>query len=156
MNYQRRLLVGATVLTLLAGGVHASDEHGTANEAMALVKKASEYVEANGKEKAFADFNNSKGQFANKDLYIFVIDASGKMLSHGANAKMIDKNVIDLKDADDKYFIREFVNVANTKGKGWIDYKWVNPVNKAIEIKSSYVERHADLIIGCGIYKQAL
>jgi cytochrome c len=60
-----------------------------------------------------------------------------------------------LKDADGKYFMREMVKVAQTKGTGWVDYKWTNPVSKKIEHKSSYVKRvgNENLLIGCGIYK---
>ena len=86
-------------------------------------------------------------------MYIFVFDMSGKTLAHGSNPKLLGKNMTDLKDADGKYFVRSFIEVANTKGKGWIDYKWINPVSKAIEQKSSYIEKVGDVLVGCGIYK---
>lgn len=46
-----------------------------------------------------------------------------------------------------------FIDVANSKGKGWVDYKWPNPTTKAVEAKSTYIEKTDDLVIGCGIYK---
>jgi cytochrome c len=136
-----------------SGTASAVADKGTAVEATALVKKANDYLKANGKEKAFAEFNNAKGQFIDRDLYIFVFDMNGKTLAHGTNPKLLDKNMTELKDADGKYFIKEFLDVANTKGKGWIDYKWTNPVTKAIEPKSTYIEKAGDVLIGCGIYK---
>lgn len=49
---------------------------------------------------------------------------------------------------------KEFIKTANSKtGKGWVDYKWPNPLSKALEAKSSYVEKAGEVIIGCGIYK---
>jgi len=45
------------------------------------------------------------------------------------------------------------VEVAKGKGKGWVEYKWPNPVNSAIESKASYVERVDDMLVGSGIYK---
>ena len=45
-----------------------AQERGTAKEAMAVVDKAIAYYKANGKAKAFAEFNNKKGQFLKKDL----------------------------------------------------------------------------------------
>lgn len=132
---------------LAAGG------KGSADEAIALVKKAANYLKNNDKEKAYAEFDNNKGQFIDRDLYIFVFDMSGKTLAHGTNPRLLGKNMIDLKDADGKYFVRSFIEVANTKGKGWIDYKWTNPVSKAIEQKSSYIEKVGDVLVGCGIYK---
>lgn len=132
----------------------AADGRGTADEAVALVKKGIAYIKANGMEKANAAISEPKGQFFEKDLYLFIFDQSGKALSHGANPKLIGKNMIELKDVDEKYFIKEFYEVANKKGKGWIDYKWPHPVTKVIEQKSTYVEKLDDgNIIGCGIYK---
>jgi cytochrome c len=128
-------------------------DKGSAEEATALVKKAIAYLKANGKEKAFAEFNNPNGQFKDRDLYIAVNDMNGKMLAHGANPKLIDKNLIDLKDAEGKYFIKGFIELAGSKGKGWVDYKWPNPLTKAVEQKSSYVEKMDDLVVICGIYK---
>lgn len=129
-------------------------ERGTADEAGALVKKGIAYLKANGAEKAYAAFNDPAGQFVDRDLYLFVFDMNGKTLAHGANKKLLDKTLIDLKDADGKAFIKEFVDVANKKGKGWVEYKWPHPQTKAIENKASYIEKLPDgTLIGVGIYK---
>lgn len=138
---------------LFSQGALASGGKGSADEATALTKKAVAYMKANGKEKAFAEFNNPGGQFKDRDMYIFVVDFNGKTLAHGANAKLVDKNMLELKDADGKLFIKEFIDVAKGKGNGWVDYKWPNPVTKAIEAKSSYVEKVDDMLVACGIYK---
>lgn len=126
---------------------------GTADEATAMVKKAVAHLKAQGKDKAFADFSNSK-EFKNDDLYIFVTDMSGKMQAHGTNPKLVGKDLISLKDADGKFFVKSYIELAKSKGSGWVDYKWINPSNSAIQTKSTYVEKVDDLIIGCGIYKQ--
>jgi cytochrome c len=152
MKFLKYLLLAFTTF-IFAISTASAAEKGTADEAVALVKKAVAYVKANGAEKAFAEFNNPKGQFINRDLYIFAQDMDGKMLAHGANSKLIGKSLIDVKDADGKMFAKEIVEVAKTKGSGWIDYKWPNPVTKAIELKSTYVEKAGDILISCGIYK---
>lgn len=132
----------------------AAGERGTADEAIALVKKGIAYIKANGTEAGYAAISEPKGQFYDRDLYLFTFDATGKALAHGANPKLIGKNMLEIKDQDGKYFIKEFYEVANKKGKGWIDYKWPHPVTKVIEQKSTYVEKLDDgTIIGCGIYK---
>jgi signal transduction histidine kinase len=128
-------------------------ERGTADEAVTLVKKAIAYIKANGKEKAFAEFNNPNGQFKNRDLYIMVYDMQGNNKAHGANAKLIGKNLSEIKDADGKFIVKSFIDVASTKGSGWVDYKWPNPVSNAVEPKSTYVEKYEDILLGCGIYK---
>ncbi|HYD97316.1 MAG TPA: cache domain-containing protein [Noviherbaspirillum sp.] len=131
-------------------------DRATADEAVAMVKKAVAYIKANGKEKAFEEFNNTKGQFVDRNLYIFVYDMNGNNLAIGnGNAKkMVGKNLIDMRDADGTYLIKKLIEVSSTKGKGWVDYKWPNPVNNTVEAKSSYVEKVDDYFVGAGIYKQ--
>ena len=77
------------------------------------------------------------------------------ILAHGANEKLINQPTANLKDSEGKLFMIEMVKTAQTKGKGWVDYKWSNPVTKNVEQKSSYVEKidNENLLIGCGIYK---
>lgn len=149
----KSMSVAACVLALHIP-VLAADDRGTAAEATALVQRAAEYLKANGPAKSYAAFNDTAGQFKDRDLYVFVMDMNGKMLSHGANAKLIGKDLTNLKDSDDKLFIKTMLDVAKSKGKGWVDYKWPHPVTKAIEPKSTYVEKVDDLVVGCGIYKQ--
>jgi signal transduction histidine kinase len=128
---------------------------GTADEAKAMVLKAVAFLKANGPEKAFAEFDNTKGQFVDRDLYIWVADLkdNAKCLAHGANPKLIGQSLIDFKDTDGKLFIKEIVNLANTKGSGWVDYKWTNPVTKNIDPKSVYFEKLNNLVVVCGFYK---
>ena len=126
---------------------------GTANEAKVLVEKAAVYIKAEGKEKAFAEFSNPSGKFVDRDLYIFIVDFNGLTLAHGGNAKLVGKNMLELKDADGEFFIKKSIEVAKTKGNGWVDYKWVNPVSKQIEPKSTYIQKGDDYFLGCGIYK---
>jgi hypothetical protein len=71
-----------------------------------MVKKAKAFIKANGQEKAFAEFSNPKGQFVDRDIYIFVFDKKGNTLAHGGNSKLIGKNLYDLKDVDGLYSTR--------------------------------------------------
>lgn len=143
----------ATLLCLnFAPGALAA-EQGKPDEAVALVQKAVAYLKANGKEKAYAEFNKPNGQFKDRDLYIFVIDMNGMEWANGANQKIVGKNVMELKDAEGKPMVKSFIELAQTKGKGWVDYKWPDPVRKTVASKSSYLEKYDDVLIACGIYK---
>ena len=136
------------------GASQAASEHGTAAEAVALVQKVIVYMKANGRDKTIAEINDLHStRFRDRDLYVTINDLQAKNLAHGANAKMQGKDLIELKDADGKAFMRERLDLVKAKGKGWQDYKFVNPVSKQIEQKSMYFEKHDDLIINCGIYK---
>ena len=118
-----------------------------------MVQRAVRHVRQQGREAALADFSLPTPEFKQRDLYINVIDLNGNTLAHGENAKLIGRNLIDLKDADGKLFIKHFVDVAKNTGKGWIDYRWPNPVTAVLEEKTTYIEEVDGLVIGCGIYK---
>lgn len=135
-------------------GAYAAAEYGTADEAVALVKKTIAYMKANGNEKAFAEVNKSDGQFVDRDLYVFISEIGGNTMAHGANPKLVGKSLGELKDADGKYFVREMVEQSKTKNSFWVDYKWTHPVTKALVMKSTYVEKYGKYIVACGIYKK--
>jgi cytochrome c len=143
--------VAVILINLLLGSLAFAG--GTANEAKTLVEKAASYIKSEGKEKAFAEFTNNKGKFVDRDLYIFVVDFKGLTLAHGGNAKLVGKDMSELKDADGEFFIKKMITQAKTKENGWVDYKWANPVSNKIEPKSTYVQAQGDYFIGCGIYK---
>jgi len=145
----------AIVLSMicLVSFAHAADQ-GTKEEAVAMVKKAIEYIKANGNEKSFYDITDKLGQFTDRDLYVVVYDMNGKCLAHGQNRNFVGKDTIDLKDVDGKEFMKERIDLMKNQPSAWQDYKFMNPVTKQIQPKSMYLERFGDLIVGCGIYKK--
>jgi cytochrome c len=154
----KRLLMIAGVAAFLAMSCLASwanaGDQGTKDEAVAMVKKAIEYIKANGNEKAFEAISNPKGMFVDRDLYVVVYDMTAKCLAHGQKLNMVGKELIDFKDADGKEFYKERVELMKKQSTAWQDYKFMNPVSKQIEPKSMYLERTGDLIVGCGVYSK--
>lgn len=137
----------------LASPAFAADK-ASAGEAVSMVKKAVALIKAEGRDKAFAAFADPANKdFHDRDLYVYVYDLNGVSLAHGTNPKMVGKNLLGMKDNEGKPMIQDMVQVAKDKGSGWVDYKWPNPVTKAIEAKSGYVERVDDILVGSGIYK---
>jgi signal transduction histidine kinase len=152
-----RLIVSASAVAaaLLVPCVGSTaGEYGTADEAKALVEKAASFIKENGADKAFPVFNDKKGPFVDRDLYVFVRSMDGNTVAHGANTGMIGHTSLELKDADGKLYNKEMIELAKAKGSGWVDYRWVNPVSKKIEQKSSFIERVGDYVVGAGFYKQ--
>ncbi|MFZ3045787.1 MAG: cache domain-containing protein [Desulfatirhabdiaceae bacterium] len=135
-------------------GYASAGDAGTKEEAIAMVKKAIEYIKANGNEKAFEEISNPKGKFTDRDLYVVVYDMTAKCLAHGQKKSMVGKELIDFKDTDGKEYMKERIELMNKQQTAWQDYKFMNPVSKQIEPKSMYLERSGDLIVGCGIYKK--
>jgi cytochrome c len=149
-------LLTLSAIVLLAIMVQApayAAENGTKEEAVAMVKKAIEYMKANGNEKAFEEFTNSKGKFVDRDLYVVVYDMNAKCLAHGQKKSMVGKDLIDFKDEDGKEFYRERVELMKKQQTAWQEYKFTNPVTKKMEPKTMYIERYGDVVIGCGVYK---
>jgi cytochrome c len=154
---RRFLSIGVAIALLLAASrpALADGSHGTADEAKAMVEKATAYLKDVGSEKAFAAFNDKANPtFHDRDLYIFVRGMDGNTVSHGANIGMIGHTSLELKDADGKLYNKEMIELAQSKGSGWVDYRWVNPMDKKIEQKSSYIEKVGDYVVGAGFYKQ--
>lgn len=123
-------------------------------EAKAWVQKALAFYKKAGKAIAMAEFTNPKGPFIEEDMYVFVLNLKGTMLAHGVNEKYIGQDFIEVKDSDGRSFIREIVEVGNTKGSGFVDYKWYNPVTKEDLVKHVYFEKVDDVLICSGVYKE--
>lgn len=148
-----------TLATLAVAGVLscspalAQVKHASKEEAQALAKKAVAHYKSAGRDKALAEFSQKGGPFTDRDLYVFVTDANGKSLAHGANEKLIGRDLLALKDADGKAFVVEFVDRVKSGKAGWTDYKWPNPVTKEIEAKTTYCEPHDNMVFCVGAYK---
>lgn len=149
----RVLLSMLALAGFMAHGSASAADQGTAAEAEAMVKKAVAYIKANGNDKAFEEITNGK-TFKDRDLYVFAYDFTGKNLAHGANPKLVGKDLSGLKDPDGKLIIPPLVEIAKSKGKGWSEsFKFRNPSTEKMEPKVVYVERVGDILLGCGIYK---
>ncbi|MFV3128897.1 cache domain-containing protein [Niveispirillum sp. KHB5.9] len=148
------LIAFLTVAAMQAGlPAHADPDRANRDEAIAMVKRAVVHLNEAGRDKAFADFGNREGAFVDRDLYVVVYDLTGRCLAHGANAKLIGKDLSDAEDIDGKLYIRERMELAKTNKSFWQDYKFTNPVNKKVEPKQMYCQVEQDLAVCGGVYK---
>src|ERR1035437_2297959 len=153
-KFMRDMAVMAVAATAaVAWGGAWAQQHASSKEAEARVKKGVAFIKANGKDKGYAEITSKQSQFKDRDLYLVVCGLDGKVWAHGANEKMVGRNLIDLKDVDGKEFMRERIEMAKAKASYWQDYKYTNPVTKKIEAKQMYCERLGDIIVSGGIYK---
>ncbi|MFO1217086.1 MAG: cache domain-containing protein [Burkholderiaceae bacterium] len=143
----------AALAAALAAAPAAAADHASRDEATAMVKKGVAFIRSNGKDKGYAEIGNKAGRFIDRDLYLVVYGLDGTVHAHGANEKMVGKNLIELKDVDGKAFVKERVELAQSKGSFWQDYKFTNPVSKKIEPKQMYCEKLDDTVVCGGIYK---
>ena len=133
-------------------------DHGTADQAKAMLLKAEAAVKAD-KTKALNMFNAVGGGFLDRDLYVFCANTGdGKIVANGnPNAKqLIGTDNRTLKDATGKAYGVEIYNAAQ-KPEGQItevSYLFVRPGSDTKPVpKVSLVTRVGDLVCGVGYYK---
>jgi len=117
---------------------------------------SAEYLDTSIKEieKNTLDIINNSAVGASE--YFFVIDQDGNFVLAGKNRDLIGKNVLQLRDSDGKYLIKDIIKNAEFKDSSWVSYKWKNPENGRIEQKYSYAKRvpNSNWIIGSGFYME--
>jgi cytochrome c len=142
----------AFIVGVVAAGASANAR--TAQEAQALAERALAHIHDVGREQAFADFSRPDGGFVDGELYIFCQDASGVVVAHGGNPKIIGRNMSDVRGPDGRLSNVEINQLGLTKGSGWLEFRWPNPATKRIELKAAYVlkvDEHT--VCGSGYYK---
>jgi methyl-accepting chemotaxis protein len=122
-----------------------------------LVDKAAALTESKGKS-AFPEFKKKGSEWLRGETYIFIADMNGTILMHPANPELEAKNILDLKDANGKAFMREFIETAK-KGSGWVEYMWPKPGEKKPSKKLSYIKqakipKGEPILVGAGIYTE--
>lgn len=146
-------LVAAAAAVAAASFAFAAEGGATAEQATAMVKKGLAFIKTNGADKGYAEITSKASQFKFQDLYLVVYGLDGTVHAHGANEKMVGRNLIDLKDVDGKPFVKERVELGKANATFWQDYKFTNPETKKIEPKTMYCERLDQTVVCGGIYK---
>lgn len=148
---QQMLVVG--LLALTAGVAQpALAQQADKAAAQAMVAKGVAAIKADGW-KALVEMTAPRKTYVDRDLYLAVYDMQGHCKAHGQNPKQVAKSLMGVKDPDGKEFVRERVTLAQTQSSFWQEYKFTNPVTKAVQSKLAYCERANDLIVCGGIYK---
>ena len=148
MNKQRFTL--AALLTIALPFSLNAAQKSTEAEARALLDKAITLVATSGPDKAFAAFNDPKGGFQQRDLYVLCYDST-KIVAHADKAQL-GATAATRKDIDGKLFAVEMLDVAR-KGGGTVEYKWLNPSSQQVEPKITFIKPVGDGFCGVGIYR---
>ena len=91
--------------------------------------------------------------FVDRDLYIFVLDRSGRYVVHGAKPAAEGKRVHEVPGIDGDAFLAEAWANAEAGG-GWVEYDILNPESGKVLPKTSWIEPlDGNLLIGCGCYR---
>lgn len=149
-----RKSIAVAVVAALFPLAALADDHATTKDAEMMVHRAVALLKKEGREKAFAAFSDTSGQFRYRDLYVMAYDLEGRCLAHGFKKDRVGKLFIDEKDADGRFFVRERVEIVKKHGKGWQEYRYQNPVSKKTEEKVAYFELVDGVVIVSGAYKK--
>ncbi len=148
----RRMILPILTCLFTAISVHAQGYGvGTPVEAKKMVEQAVAYIKAHGEEEALKEFNKPNGRFQWRDLYVFAYDPQGVVVGH-PNPKLIGRNLYDVPDGQGKLFRKEIVDLANSRGSGWVDYFYMDPMTQREEFKITHFQKVGNLIVCCGAY----
>jgi signal transduction histidine kinase len=148
------IAAAAVILTLGSASAREKAEFGSAKDAQALVARCAAQVKKVGGQKVYDEINAKAPTWFDRDLYLTIYDLDGKCLAQGGNPKMAGKDLIDLRDADGRPFVKERIELARSKGAFWQDYKWTDPVTRKVMNKTTYCERHEATVLCVGVYKR--
>ncbi len=138
-----KFLVCAALATMMVvSPVSAQQPPPTSEKAKqieALVNKAAALIDSKGKE-AFSEFRKKDTEWYSGDIYLFVYDLKSNVLLNVAFPAREGTNTTGQKDANGKLFHHEFIQVAESKGSGWVDYMFPKPGQTQASQKWAYVK----------------
>jgi TRAP-type uncharacterized transport system substrate-binding protein len=119
-----------------------------------MVHRVQEMFKKLGPEGTFQAIKRKAPGTVDRDLYVYVLDLNGVVMANGVIPTMTTgTNLYNARDQNGKYFMREKLELCRAKQRGWVDFRFLNPVTQTIEDKSSYIERMGDYCAAVGIYR---
>ena len=127
-------------------------QQGTAEEAVALVRKAVGLHKTTSRDQFLRSITDKHQPYHDRDMYVFVLDTAGTYLAFGGNPAKVGTRVQDIPGIAGDQLVRDIVAQADRES-GWVEYDITNPATGSVQTKMSYVSRVGDLYVGCGVYK---
>ena len=153
----------ALALTLGSAPVLAADTStASAEEVVAKVHEAAQYLHDKGLA-GFADFNNNKdARWVWKDSYVFVYSCrDDAMIAHPLRPDLVGKPILQMKDDKYKALFEELCKAGAKTNGGWVEYWWPKPGEGKASRKISFahsadVSFKPDIQVAAGIYDDKL
>jgi cytochrome c len=169
-------VIALVVMVSVALAASVMAQSAVRDECVSLTKDAAKFTNEKGLDAAIAEINNKEGKFVTKNTYVFLMDLEGNELAHpyhgmtgtpysavtASGMKVL--KLLDFKDTNGKLFVQEYIQVAKTKGEGWVEYMYPTPEElkkptpfkeKKPSKKTSYVYRvpGKDLMVIAGYFE---
>jgi len=86
--------------------------------------------------------------------YFFVLDADGRFVLYPDNPDMVGKDSIHLQSVDNRFILKDILNLAKTQGQGFLTYQWKKPQSEIVGEKLTYFKYISKMqwVIGTGMY----
>jgi cytochrome c len=148
-------LFAATLCLALASASAAAAVEPTEKDAIAMAERGAALVKAKGKDEMMKRINAKDPDFVQGSLYVDMRDVkTGIVPAHPFNPSIVGKDLTDVPDANGKKYRREIIELAASKGKGWVDYQYKNPTSGKIEPKTTYILLVDGVVLEAGLYKK--
>ena len=125
---------------------------GSAQDAEQLLNAAVTAYQTFGRD-CFPIFNKTNGDYVDRDLFVITFGRDGTVHTHPFLPQHIGNSGLSFQDAEGKLFIQEIVDMAQTKDKGEITYKYKNPLTGVPTDKVLMTQNIDDLILSVGYYQ---
>jgi signal transduction histidine kinase len=151
-SMKKTILVSAAALSMLAFTFAQSlaGAFGTAAEARAMLDLAIAQMKTD-EAAALARFNDPKGAFRDRDLYVFCAAAADARLV--AHPSLVGTDLRTIKDKTGKPFGQEMMDVAVEDKVVEVTYLWPRPGETEAVAKDSYVTKVGEYVCGVGYYR---
>ncbi len=136
------LVFTAVIIMLMVNPVIAQQSAPTSEKAKqieVLVNKAAALIESKGKA-AFLEFRKEGSEWWFGETYLFVYDLKSNVLLNPAFPAREGTNTTGQKDANGKLFHHDFIQMAESKGSGWVNYMFPKPGQTQPSQKWAYVK----------------
>jgi methyl-accepting chemotaxis protein len=131
-------------------------QQGSADEARQLVSRAMELRSSTGSQEGFIrEVTARHSGLSDRDMYVFVLDHSGRYLAFAGNQAKVGTRVQDIAGIDGNALLAAIIHQAEDF-PGWVEYEVTHPVSGQVQTKMSYVLKIDDAYMGCGVYKDLI
>ena len=117
-----------------------------------LVMEAIDRYVSDGLDSTVAYYNTEESM--DGQWYVFIFDENDLMLSHAANADLVNRHV-SAAVGPNGYPAGEAVAASADEDGEWFSYTYTNPSTGATETKHSWMVRYEGLLFGSGWYEDA-
>ncbi|MEA2103606.1 MAG: cache domain-containing protein [Candidatus Cloacimonadota bacterium] len=122
-----------------------------------IVTKAASLFQ-NDRKSAMKAFTSPIVKPSFQNTYIFVKDIKGNEILNPFSPEIVNKNIMNIQDANGKYFVKEEIEILKNNDTCWMDYYWNKPKENEPSPKLSFLKRVIvdgdTLIIGSGFYPE--